>query len=216
MNIIRFFLVVCILSISRLNGQYTKEDWPDRDQWMKTETLLTLSGIQIGYKVADIGCHEGYLSMHLAKKVSMDGRVYAVDVRSDRLETLRITANERGHKSVITILGDYDDPKLPKSELDIVFIIDTYHEIEAYEKVLRLVKSGLKPNGKIMILEKLKKRVKGKSREEQVAAHSLSMGYVKKELKQAGFTITSEIANHGKWEREEDKQMWVVLAQKLE
>nr|WP_299068080.1 class I SAM-dependent methyltransferase [uncultured Allomuricauda sp.] len=208
-------LFTIIISIASLTAQYTEADWSERDQWMKTDYLLNLSGIKVGDKVADIGCHEGYLSMHLAKKVLKDGRVYAVDVRNDRLETLRSNANKRGHTSIITILGDYDDPKLPKSELDIVYIIDTYHEIEAYEKVLRLVKNSLKSSGKVMILEKLKKRVKGKSRKEQVAAHSLSIGYVKEELKQAGFKIISEIENHGKWEREEDKQMWVVIAQKL-
>lgn len=208
-------LFTIIISIASLKAQYTEADWSERDQWMKTGYLLNLSGIKVGDKVADIGCHEGYLSMHLAKKVLKDGRVYAVDVRNDRLETLRSNANKRGHTSIITILGDYDDPKLPKSELDIVYIIDTYHEIEAHEKVLRLVKNSLKSNGKVMILEKLKKRVKGKSRKEQVAAHSLSIGYVKEELKQAGFKIISEIENHGKWEREEDKQMWVVIAQKL-
>lgn len=208
-------LFTIITSIASLTAQYTEADWSERDQWMKTDYLLNLSGIKVGDRVADIGCHEGYLSMHLAKKVLKDGRVYAVDVRNDRLETLRSNANKRGHTSIITILGDYDDPKLPKSELDIVYIIDTYHEIEAYEKVLRLVKNSLKSSGKVMILEKLKKRVKGKSRKEQVAAHSLSIGYVKEELKQAGFKIISEIENHGKWEREEDKQMWVVIAQKL-
>ena len=208
-------LFTIIISIASLTAQYTEADWSERDQWMKTDYLLNLSGIKVGDKVADIGCHEGYLSMHLAKKVLKDGRVYAVDVRNDRLETLRSNANKRGHTSIITILGDYDDPKLPKSELDIVYIIDTYHEIEAHEKVLRLVKNSLKSNGKVMILEKLKKRVKGKSRKEQVAAHSLSIGYVREELKQVGFKIVSEIENHGKWEREEDKQMWVIIAEKL-
>ncbi|KQC29108.1 class I SAM-dependent methyltransferase [Flagellimonas eckloniae] len=208
-------LFTIITSIASLTAQYTEADWSERDQWMKTDYLLNLSGIKVGDRVADIGCHEGYLSIHLAKKVLKDGRVYAVDVRNDRLETLRSNANKRGHTSIITILGDYDDPKLPKSELDIVYIIDTYHEIDAHEKVLRLVKNSLKSNGKIMILEKLKKRVKGKSRKEQVAAHSLSIGNVREELKQAGFKIISEIENHGKWEWEEDKQMWVIIAQKL-
>lgn len=208
--------VLSLIAFQSLDAQYTEADWPERDKWMKTNDLLKLSGIKIGDKVADIGCHEGYLSMHLAEKVLANGRVYAVDVRKDRLETLRSNANKRGHTSIITILGDYDDPKLPKSELDIVYIIDTYHEIEAHEKVLRLVKNSLKPNGKIMILEKFKKRVKGKTRKEQVSAHSLNIGYVRKELKQAGFAIVSEIENHGKWEREDDKQMWVILAQKID
>ncbi|MDC6364679.1 MULTISPECIES: class I SAM-dependent methyltransferase [Flavobacteriaceae] len=210
-NLIVFLIFV---SVFGLQAQYTEADWTDRDQWMKTNLLLNKAGVEEGDKVADIGCHEGYLSIHLSKKVKGNGRVYAVDVRSDRLEELRINANKRNLRNIITILGDYDDPKLPERELDFVFIIDTYHEMEAYQKILRHVKDALKPGGKILILEKLKDRIRGKSRQEQVAAHSLSPGYVREELENAGFRILSQIENHGNWERETDKQMWVILAQK--
>ncbi|WP_420399605.1 class I SAM-dependent methyltransferase [Flagellimonas sp.] len=204
-----FFLgmVVC-------EAQYTEEDWPERDLWMKTEYLLQLSGIESGDKVADIGCHEGYLSIRLARLVKNEGRVYAVDVRSDRLETLRENASDRNLKNIITIRGDYDDPKLPEDELDAIFIIDTYHEMDSHEKILRHVKDALKVGGKVMLMEKLKDRVRGKSRRDQVNAHSLGPKYVRRELRQAGFTIISEIEDHGDWERDESKQMWVIIAQK--
>ncbi|SNY99919.1 class I SAM-dependent methyltransferase [Flagellimonas pacifica] len=214
MKSIFYNLIILFFSVSGIHAQYTEEDWKDRDTWMKTADLLNFSGIKEGDKVADIGCHEGYLSMHLSKRVLENGRVYAVDVREDRLKTLRENANSRNRKNIITILGDYDNPKLPERELDLIFIIDTYHEMESYEKILQHVKKSLKPNGKVVILEKLKTHVKGKSREVQISAHSLGPEYVRKELKQAGFTIISEIEDHGKWERESSKQMWVILAQK--
>ena len=152
---------------SKLLGQYTEADWKERDKWMKTEFLLELMGVEQGNRVADIGCHEGYLSMHLSKKVTESGRVYAVDVRSDRLEKLRENAHKRSLENIVTILGDYDDPKLPERELDMVFIMDTYHEMDAHQKILQHVKSALKPGGKVMVLEKLKDWVRGKSRETQ-------------------------------------------------
>ncbi len=206
--------MLSIGSVFGLQAQYTESEWEGRDQWMHTQDLLDLIGLESGDKAADIGCHEGYLSMHLARRVLPQGRVYAVDVRSDRLETLRSNAHDRGLRNIITILGDYDDPKLPERELDVIFIIDTYHEIGAYEKVLQHVRRALKPGGKVMILEKLKSRVKGKSRGEQVLAHSLGPEYVREELVQAGFNIVNEIADHGDWERDETKQMWFIVAQK--
>lgn len=205
-----------LTAVFGLHSQYTEQDWLERDDWMKTSVLLEMSGVQEGDKVADIGCHEGYLSIHLAKKVLGRGKVYAVDVRSDRLETLQSNAKKRKLTNIETVLGDYDNPKLPKNQLDVVFIMDTYHEMDSHEQILQHVKNTLKPGGKVMLMEKLKKRVKNKSREEQVSAHSLGANYVRKELEQAGFAIISEIKNHGKWEREEDKQMWVLLAQKPE
>ncbi len=197
-----------------LQAQYTESDWEERDQWMKTDSLLAMTAVGVGDKVADIGCHEGYLSIHLAKKVSKTGRVYAVDIREDRLQKLRASAHERNLDNVITILGDTDNPKLPEGELDAIFIFDTYHEMDAYKEILRHVKRALKPGGQLMVLEKLKDWVRGKSRERQVSSHSLGPEYVREELKQAGFTIISEIEDHGDWERETDKQMWVILAQK--
>ncbi|MEM8847829.1 MAG: class I SAM-dependent methyltransferase [Bacteroidota bacterium] len=209
------FSFLCTLLISTLSlAQYTSGDWESRDKWMKTDSLLNMAEVSAGQVVADLGCHEGYLSMHLAKKVKNDGRVYAVDVRDDRLATLRENANARNLTNIITILGDYDNPKLPEGALDCVFVIDTYHEITAYKKVLNHIRKSLKPGGQVMILEKLKDRIIGKSREEQVSAHSLAMHYVEKELQQSGFAIVSKIENHGLWEKEKDKQMWVLLAKK--
>lgn len=215
-NSTHLVLFLSLTSILGLHSQYTEQDWLERDDWMKTAALLEMAGVKEGDKVADIGCHEGYLSIHLAKKVLRNGKVYAVDVRNDRLETLQGNAEKRNLTNITTVLGDYDDPKLPINTLNVVFIMDTYHEMDSHEQILQHVKSALKPGGKLMLMEKLKKRVKNKSREEQVSAHSLGANYVRKELEQAGFTIVSEIKNHGEWEREEDKQMWVLLAQKPE
>jgi ubiquinone/menaquinone biosynthesis C-methylase UbiE len=203
-----------ISSVAGLQAQYTVSDWEERDQWMKTDALLATTAVGVGDKVADIGCHEGYLSMHLARKVSETGRVYAVDIREDRLQKLWTNAHDRNIGNITTILGDTDNPKLPKGELDAVFIFDTYHEMDAHEQILKQVRNALKPGGQLMIMEKLKDWVRGKSRDEQVSSHSLGPEYVREELKQAGFTIVSEIEDHGDWEREPDKQMWVILAQK--
>lgn len=214
MSCSRFFLMLFISSVAGLQAQYTVSDWEERDQWMKTDALLATTAVGVGDKVADIGCHEGYLSMHLARKVSETGRVYAVDIREDRLQKLWTNAHDRNIGNITTILGDTDNPKLPKGELDAVFIFDTYHEMDAHEQILKQVRNALKPGGQLMIMEKLKDWVRGKSRDEQVSSHSLGPEYVREELKQAGFTIVSEIEDHGDWEREPDKQMWVILAQK--
>ncbi len=214
MNSANSILIVLFFSVIRMQGQYTESDWAERDEWMKTTTLLKMGDVSFGDVVADIGCHEGYLSTRLSSLVGHNGKVYAIDVREDRLEKLRANAKKRNISNIITILGDYDNPKLPTGSLDAVFIIDTYHEMDSYVKILEHVKNALKPNGKLMVLEKLKDKIKGKTRKEQVAAHSLSVDYVRKELKQAGFSIISEINDHGKWEKEQDKQMWVILAEK--
>lgn len=208
----QLLLLLLVSTIS--HAQYRERDWDYRDQWMDVDRIFKMAGIMSGDRVADIGCHEGYLSMHLAKAVGNSGQVYSVDVRQDRLTILEENARNRKLTNIQTILGDYDNPHLPEGKLDVVLIVDTYHEIQSYRKVLDHVKKALKPEGRILILEKLKDHARDKSREEQVNAHTLSSKYVKRELREAGFEIVTEIEDLGHWEEEEDKTMWLVVASK--
>ncbi len=196
------------------NAQYSESDWDYRDEWMDVARIIRMAGVTPGDLVADVGCHEGYLSIRLAEAVGVTGKVYAVDVREDRLRTLEKNARERGLSHIATILGDYDNPHLPGGELDVVFVIDTYHEITAYRKMLAHLKEALKPGGRIVILEKMKEHARNETREEQVRSHTLSSKYVKQELKDAGFSLMNEIKDMGYWEEERDKKIWMLIARK--
>ena len=197
-----------------VNGQYTAEDWEDRDRWMDVPELMRLAGIKDGDRVADVGCHEGYFTFHLSKQVGEDGQVYAVDVSEYRLDNLKEHLKERKTTNVKVILGDYDNPKLPKETLDVVMVMDTYHEMEEYMEILDHIKKALKPGGRLLILEKLKEHKKGKGRDEQADAHTLASKYVKRELVEAGFSVSREVSDFGIWNHESEKRMWVVVAKK--
>ena len=201
-----YLLIFTLLITALSQAQYRESDWTYRDEWMDVERIFKLAGVTPGDTVADLGCHEGYLSIRLARAVGKSGKVYAVDVREDRLETLENNALDRDISNIQTILGDYDDPKLPEGKLDVVIVMDTYHEIKSYMTVLEHLRNALKPEGRILILEKLKEHARNKSREEQVISHTLSSKYVKQELKKSGFTIVTEIRDMGYWEEEKDKK----------
>lgn len=194
--------------------QYSEYEWEERDTWMDVNYIFQKAGIEKGSFVADIGCHEGYLTVHLANKVGREGQVFAVDVRSDRLESLTEHLKDRDINNVNVVLGDYDDPKLPKETLDVVVIMDTYHEMTDYMTILEHVNKSLKPEGRIVIIEKLKERVKGRSRRTQTNAHSLGMKYVEGELVKTGFNIEYKNENIGNWENDEEKVIWILVAEK--
>ena len=80
---------------------------------MDVPKIFEWAGIDLGSKVADVGCHEGYLSVRLANRVGDNGKVYAVDGREERLERLNDNLKTRNVKNVELIFGDNDDPKLP-------------------------------------------------------------------------------------------------------
>ncbi|WP_235016379.1 class I SAM-dependent methyltransferase [Aquimarina sp. AU474] len=203
-----------MISFQIIQAQYKENDWKSRDTWMDVSKIFDLAEIEEGNNVADVGCHEGYLSIHLSKKVGKQGKVYAVDVRKDRLDILQEHLKNRALSNVDVILGDYDNPKLPLQTLDVVVVMDTYHEMERYMIILEHIKKSLKPGGKIVIIEKFKKHMLNKSREEQVGAHTLSLGFVKSELEEAGFLISTEIKDFGNWKNESDKRIWVLVGVK--
>ncbi|MFY0630755.1 MAG: class I SAM-dependent methyltransferase [Flavobacteriaceae bacterium] len=195
-------------------AQYKKVYWKERNEWQKTPELIRLMGINKDMKVADIGCHEGYMTIHLSDFLSEKGSVYAVDVVESRINKLKAFLKEEKRTNVIPIVGKYDDPLLPKNTLDAVIIMDTYHEIDDYKKVLKKVYQSLKEGGKLLILEEIKTyRVKD-SRKDQTRRHDIALRYVKKDLKRAGFTIEKEIPDFGRWENKEEELMWILVAKK--
>lgn len=206
-------MMMMVLGSAWVSAQYNAEDWSERDTWMDVSKIFALAQIEPGMQVADVGCHEGYLTVHLSQKLSDRGHVYAVDVAEYRLEALREHLAERELSNVTVVLGDYDDPKLPAASLDAVILMDTYHEIDAYLEVLRHIKKALKPGGRLLVLEKLKAHKRGKSRAEQARAHTLAPHYVKEELQQVGFQIITEIEDFGNWQDNPEKQMWILVAQ---
>ena len=211
----KFLIWIVLVSISTLaTAQYAADDWAERDTWMDVNAIFDEAGIEKGSFVADIGCHEGYLSIHLAKRIGNEGQVFAVDVRADRLTVLEENLEERKLKNVNVIHGDYDNPKLPINALDVVIIMDTYHEMDDYMKILGHVHRSLKSGGRIVIIEKLKSKIKGKSREAQTDAHSLGMKYVRRELTKAGFKEVYDNDDLGDWEHDTDKVIWMLIAEK--
>ena len=205
---ILLFALSCLMAFS----QYNEQDWEERDLWMKVPELMKLATIEKGDQVADIGCHEGYFTFHLSNQVGPLGKVYAVDIAEYRLTELEKDIKDRNVTNVEVVLGEYDDPKLPKGLLDVVVVMDTYHEMEDNLKILSHIKEALKPNGRLLILEKLKAHKIGKSRDEQTAGHTLSTNYVKEDLMKVGFRILKEVDDFGYWKKENDKQMWVLVA----
>lgn len=208
------YLIVLIICPFLGMSQYTELDWEDRDTWMPVDEIFELANIKKGVKVADIGCNEGYLTMHLSKAVGTNGTVYAVDVKEYLLDRLRSNLEDRGIENVSVILGDYDNPKLPLNSLDVVIIMDTYHEMDDHKSILGHVHNSLKAGGKLVIMEKLKQHKKDASRSEQTRAHTLSSKYAKRELKAAKFKITNEINDMGLWQEDKTKVMWLVVAEK--
>jgi ubiquinone/menaquinone biosynthesis C-methylase UbiE len=131
-------------------------DWlvrPERAAEEQPDKAIELMGIAKGSTVADIGAGNGYMTWRLAERVGPDGKVFANDVQPEMLEMLRQNIEQRKLKNVETVLGTLDDPKLPANALDLVLMVDVYHEFSEPQKMLRRIRQALKPDGRLVLLE---------------------------------------------------------------
>jgi ubiquinone/menaquinone biosynthesis C-methylase UbiE len=193
---------------------YRESAWDQRDTWQRAEEIIQKLNITAGSKVADIGCHEGYFTVKLAKVVGAEGGVYAVDVSRDKTEKLKRHLEERKIQNVHVILGEDNNPRLPTLALDAVLIVDTYHEMDAHQEILRSIKNALKLKGKLVICEPISEERKKLSRQDQERKHELGMNYALEDLKQEGFKIISHQESFVNRLKEKGDKMWIIVCEK--
>ncbi|MBA4058345.1 MAG: methyltransferase type 11, partial [Marivirga sp.] len=167
-----------------------------------------------GSHVADIGCHEGYMTLKLSKVVMEKGKVYAVDVDQSKLNLLKENLEEQKINNVIPVKGDYDNPKLPTNELDAVIILDTYHEMDDHDKILQHVKLSLKKNGRLILCEPIQESRRKLSRKEQEEKHELGLNFALQDLKIAGFEIVYQKDPFVDRSIVKGDMMWILVAEK--
>ena len=124
-----------------------------RDGEENPRKLLKALGVKPGQTVCDLGCGNGFYTLQLAKLVGKHGRALAVDIQPEMLALLRQRAQEAGLDNIEPILGTQVDPKLPKGEVDLILLVDVYHEFSYPARMLRAMRESLKPNGRIALAE---------------------------------------------------------------
>ena len=145
------------------------------------QQVMDAIGVKPGMKVAEIGAGWGRYVVQLAVRVGDKGVVYAEDINARALDHLKKRCQRWDLKNVRTILGDVTDPKLPQGELDLIFIISSYHHFADPVSLLRRARSSLKSRGILAIGEWLPKNAQESSinTPEEMEA----------ELKTAGFRL---------------------------
>ena len=193
---------------------YSEKAWTDRDRWQKPQELVRYLDLDAGDQVADIGCHEGYLTMKLARKVGPKGKVFAVDIVSGKLEKLKTHAANRGLTNIETILGADDDPKLPASALDGVIIVDSYHEMDQHDRILAAIYRSLKPGGRLVLCEAIAEDRRKASREEQERKHELAITFALADAQKAGFKLEYQADPFVDRTAEKGDTMWLLVLKK--
>jgi len=167
-------------------------DWlvrPERVSEEEPDAALDAIGIARGATVADIGAGAGYFTWRLAVRVGPAGTVYANDIQPEMLDLLRKNIEGRHLANVEPVLGAEDDPRLPAGRVDLVLMVDVYHEFTEPQKMLRKMRESLKADGRIVLLEYRKEDPNVPIRPE----HKMSVSEVRAELEPEGFRFEKSL-----------------------
>lgn len=159
-----------------------------REQEEAGATMLKNLGVEPGMTVCDLGCGNGYHTIPMAKIVGEKGKVYGVDIQPEMLRLLEAKAKEEKVKNIEVIHNTPDDPRLPAGKVDIVLLVDVYHEFSRPEEMLAGIRNSLSPKGRLVLVEFRAEDPKVLIRPE----HKMTKVQVKKELTANGFKLVKE------------------------
>jgi precorrin-6B methylase 2 len=131
-------------------------DWlerPERESEEEPDKLLEQLHLKPGDVVADIGAGTGFITRSLATSVGSAGKVLAVDIQPEMLNLLTNKMASLGITNVVPVLGTVSDPKLPPDSVDLVLMVDVYHEFEFPFEMMSGICRSLKPNGRVVFVE---------------------------------------------------------------
>jgi ubiquinone/menaquinone biosynthesis C-methylase UbiE len=167
-------------------------DWlvrPEREAEEHPDEALDALKIPKGAVVADVGAGVGYFTWRLAERVGPSGVVYGEDIQQEMIDQLGKNMTERHITNVRPVLGTFVDPKLPKDSLDLVLLVDVYHEFSEPEKMLDRIRESLKPNGRLVLLEYRGEDPKVPIKPE----HKMTLKQVQAEVQPEGFRFDQSI-----------------------
>ena len=181
------------------------------------QRVIAAIPVQAGGTVADVGCGVGFYTIPLAHFLGPSGKVFAEDIDSDSLGTLKQALSDEGLRNVEIVKGLVDDPRLPDDSLDAVLIVNSYHEMTAHEAMLRHIRAALKQTGVLVLMEGISERWVNASRDEQAKHHQLGPQPVKQEVESAGFEvkeIRDPFIERARDDEDGNSRWWILIARK--
>jgi len=167
-------------------------EWLDRAQRDTEEhPAQVLDALQLhsGEVIADLGAGSGYFTFRIAPKVGETGKVLAVEVQDEMLETLKQRATAKKIANVQVIRASETDPHLPANAVDLVLFVDVYHELSYPYEVMEKVRDSLKTDGRVAFVEYRKEDPAVPIKE----VHKMSVTQLQKEMAAVGLVPVRRI-----------------------
>jgi ubiquinone/menaquinone biosynthesis C-methylase UbiE len=159
-----------------------------REREERCSLMLANLGIKPGMTVCDMGCGNGFHTLKMAKMTGPTGSVLAVDVQPEMLKLLRDRSEKEGIENITPILGSFHHPRLPPNSVDMILLVDVYHEFSHPATMLKGMRDSLRPEGVIVLVE-------FRSEDPKVPIkplHKMSKAQILKEIPANGFKLVKD------------------------
>jgi predicted methyltransferase len=163
---------------------------PERENEENPTKCIEALELKGGEVVADLGAGSGYYSFRLAPKVGEKGKVLAVEIQDEMLAELKKRIEKQKVENVETVKCTESDPKLPEAGVDLVLMVDVYHELAFPYEVMMSIRKSLKPGGRVVLVEYRKEDPKVPIKE----VHKMSEEQIKKEMEVVGLVHLKTVA----------------------
>ncbi|MBP5972859.1 methyltransferase domain-containing protein [Brasilonema sp. CT11] len=140
--------------IAKVMG-HTGASWlerPSREAEEQPSKIVSALNLKPDDVVADIGAGTGYMSFRIAR-VLTKGKVLAVDIQPEMLDLIKFLKKEKNITNVQPVLATLTNPNLPAQSVDLALMVDAYHEFEYPREIIEGIIRGLKPGGRIVLVE---------------------------------------------------------------
>lgn len=161
----------------------------DRDTWQKPDEVLKHLHLRPGDVVVDIGARTGYFTRRFATTVGPQGKAIGLDIEPTMITYLNNDAHKRELANLSARQVPPNDPQLAPHSVDVVFLCDTYHHMQARPAYARLLARALKPGGRVVIVDFYKRELPlGPPIAWKVAPETVT-----EEFQQAGFHLARSV-----------------------
>jgi len=132
--------------MSKTHFKFMLKHFKQRDKKYPPLNKIEKTKINKGSFVLDYGCGPGSYSIAAAEVVGNTGKVYAADIHPLAIKEVEKRAREKELKNIETILTDCDT-RLEDNTIDVVLLLDIYHDLLNPENILKELHRVLKKNG---------------------------------------------------------------------
>ena len=115
--------------------------------------LFSVTGLDSGMDVAEIGAGKGDLSLLAARRVGPSGHFWSTEIDRDRVTEIRRRAEKEGLKNITVLEGGESDTNLSSECCDVLFLRGVYHHFTRPVEMDASMFRALRPGGRLAVID---------------------------------------------------------------